>query len=61
MGLPVILTPQAIEDLGERSGDVEASYAWSQKLAQATGWRAEVPLREGLERTVAWFREGRRA
>ena len=48
-----------IEDLGERPGDVGASYAWSQKLAGATGWRAQVPLREGLERTVAWFREAR--
>jgi UDP-glucose 4-epimerase len=46
-----------IDDLGERPGDVAASYAWSEKLAGATGWRAQVPLREGLERTVAWFRE----
>jgi UDP-glucose 4-epimerase len=45
-----------VTDLGERPGDVHASYAWSQKLAKATGWRAQVPLREGLERTVEWFR-----
>ena len=45
-----------IEDLGERPGDVAASYASSARLMAATGWRAQVPLREGLERTVAWFR-----
>jgi UDP-glucose 4-epimerase len=45
-----------IDDLGERPGDVRALYASSEKLAAATGWRAQVPLREGLERTVEWFR-----
>jgi UDP-glucose 4-epimerase len=45
-----------IEDLGERPGDVPASYAWSQKLTQATNWRAQVDLPEGLRRTVAFFR-----
>ncbi|MBF6600194.1 MAG: NAD-dependent epimerase/dehydratase family protein [Dehalococcoidia bacterium] len=45
-----------IDDLGERAGDVPATYASSEKIAAATGWRAQVPLREGLERTVAWFR-----
>ena len=46
-----------VEDLGERAGDVPANYATSEKLRQATGWRAQVPLREGLERTFAWYRE----
>jgi UDP-glucose 4-epimerase len=49
---------QPIEDLGERAGDVLATYAWSEKLKQATGWRAQVPLRDGLERTYEWFRAG---
>jgi nucleoside-diphosphate-sugar epimerase len=44
------------EDLGERAGDVAANYASSEKLASATGWRAQVGLREGLERTIEWFR-----
>jgi len=46
-----------ITDLGERPGDVPASYAWSKKLADTTGWRAQVPLHEGLERTVEWFQQ----
>ena len=45
-----------IEDLGERAGDVPATYASSAKLAAATCWRAQVALHEGLERTVEWFR-----
>jgi UDP-glucose 4-epimerase len=49
---------QPIEDLGERAGDVPAMYAWSEKLTQATGWRAQVALRDGLERTYEWFRAG---
>ncbi len=46
-----------VTDLGERQGDVPASYAWSKKLADTTGWRAQVSLHEGLERTVEWFRQ----
>ena len=52
----IVGTELAIEDLGERPGDVHATYAWSEKLAKATGWRAQVGLHEGLERTVEWFR-----
>ncbi|MEX2245657.1 MAG: NAD-dependent epimerase/dehydratase family protein [Dehalococcoidia bacterium] len=49
-------TELAIDHLGERPGDTPASYASSKKLIAATGWRAEVALREGLERTIEWFR-----
>ena len=45
-----------IEDLGARAGDVPANYASSEKLAALTGWRAQVGLHEGLERTIEWFR-----
>jgi UDP-glucose 4-epimerase len=45
-----------IDDLGERPGDVPANYASSQKLRGATGWRAQVPLRDGLVDTVEWFK-----
>jgi UDP-glucose 4-epimerase len=46
-----------IDNLGERAGDVPATYAWSEKIAAATGWRAQVPLHDGLARTVDWFRQ----
>jgi UDP-glucose 4-epimerase len=46
-----------INDLGERAGDVAATYASSAKLHQATGWKAKVGLEEGLRRTVDWFKK----
>jgi UDP-glucose 4-epimerase len=48
-----------IKDLGERAGDVPATYASSEKIAAATGWRVQVGLQEGLERTIEWFRSRR--
>jgi nucleoside-diphosphate-sugar epimerase len=35
-------------------GDVYCSYA---RIEAALGWRPTVPLREGLARTVAYYRE----
>jgi UDP-glucose 4-epimerase len=38
-----------------RAGDVLRSYADTTKARQRLGWRAEVSVPEGLDRTVAWF------
>ena len=46
-----------IDDLGERAGDVEASYASSEKLRTQLGWAPQVDLEEGLRRTIAHYRE----
>lgn len=46
-----------VEDLGSRPGDVPATYASSEKLMRLTNWRPEVDLREGLRRTIAYYRE----
>jgi UDP-glucose 4-epimerase len=46
-----------IDDLGERPGDVPASYASSEKLRRACGWRPRVDLEEGLRRTIEHYRE----
>jgi UDP-glucose 4-epimerase len=46
-----------IDDLGERPGDVEASYASSEKLRTELGWEPQVDLEEGLRRTIAHYRE----
>jgi len=46
-----------VEDKGERAGDVMATYASSKKLEEKTGWKAEIPLEEGLRKTVAWFKD----
>ncbi len=45
-----------IDDLGERPGDVEASYASSEKLRTELGWQAQVDLEEGLRRTIEHYR-----
>lgn len=45
-------------EFGEpRPGDVRHSEAAIDKAAELLGYRPEVELREGLERTVAWFAE----
>lgn len=40
-----------------QQGDVYQTYADSSALAEATGFRPRTPLREGIERTVAWFKD----
>jgi UDP-glucose 4-epimerase len=45
-----------IRDLGERAGDTQATYASSKKLTQATGWVAETSLKEGLRKTIDYFK-----
>ncbi|MNS49167.1 UDP-glucose 4-epimerase [compost metagenome] len=44
-----------------RSGDVIHSVCDPARLADRLGYRARVPLAEGLARTIAWMREGARA
>ena len=46
----------AVEDKGERPGDVPALYATSESLRRATGWQAQVDLEEGLRRTIDYYR-----
>ena len=45
-----------IQDLGSRPGDTRATYASSQKLQQKTPWRPQTSLRDGLVRTVDYFK-----
>jgi UDP-glucose 4-epimerase len=37
--------------------DIGSFYADSTKFRAVTGWEPRVPLREGLARTVAYYRE----
>jgi dTDP-glucose 4,6-dehydratase len=41
----------------ERPGQVERHVGSTEKIARLTGWRARTSFDEGLERTVAWYRE----
>ena len=40
-----------------QAGDVYQTYADSSALAEATGFKPNTPLQEGIDRTVQWFRE----
>lgn len=42
---------------GLPGGEIRDQYLDSSKLAALTGWRAAVELREGLARTLDWYRE----
>ena len=41
----------------ERPGQVDRHIGSTVKLEQLTGWRASIAFDDGLERTVAWYRE----
>ena len=46
-----------VADLGKRPGDVPANYASSAKLKKTVGWKAKVSLREGLRRTINFYKQ----
>lgn len=45
------------EFLPMQQGDVYQTYADSSALAEATGFKPNTPLQEGIDKTVAWFKE----
>lgn len=50
-----------IEYLPNQPGDVPITYADVSKAASLLGYSPKVPIREGLKRFVAWYREHGRA
>jgi CDP-glucose 4,6-dehydratase len=46
---------------GSPSGEIDRQYVDSSKLRELTGWRPAVGLREGLGRTLEWYRATPRA
>jgi UDP-glucose 4-epimerase len=47
----------AVERKPARQGEVERSCLDTSAIAEALGWRAQVPLAEGLARTLGWARQ----
>jgi dTDP-glucose 4,6-dehydratase len=43
--------------VAERPGQVDRHIGSTEKLERLTGWRAQTSFRDGLERTVAWYRD----
>jgi CDP-glucose 4,6-dehydratase len=41
---------------GNPPGEIDRQYLESSKIREVTGWQPEVDLREGLERTIEWYR-----
>jgi len=42
---------------GNPAGEIDRQYVDSSKLRELTGWRPEVELRDGLRRTLKWYRD----
>lgn len=45
-----------IRGAGTPAGEIDRQYVDASKLEALTGWRPEVELRDGLRRTVEWYR-----
>ena len=41
----------------ERPGQVDRHIGSTEKIERLTGWRARTSFDDGLERTIAWYRE----
>ncbi|WP_411276763.1 dTDP-glucose 4,6-dehydratase [Gaiella sp.] len=50
-------TPSTKVYVPERLGQVDRHIGSTDKMAELTGWRAQTTFAEGLEQTVAWYRE----
>lgn len=46
-----------IQDLGKRLGDVSANYASGEKIKKEADWRAKVNLKEGLTKTIDFYKK----
>ncbi|HEX4956076.1 MAG TPA: GDP-mannose 4,6-dehydratase [Thermoanaerobaculia bacterium] len=53
-----LAVPPLIEYLPTQPGDVPITYADVSKARQLLGYSPKIPIREGLRRFVAWYREG---
>lgn len=48
-----------IDQLPDQPGDVPITYADVSHAAEVLGWRPEVPIREGIDRFVSWYKAER--
>ncbi len=46
-----------IRGAGNPDGEIDRQFVDSSKLRELTGWRPAVELRDGLARTIEWYRE----
>ncbi len=56
--LDIVGKPRSLkEHVAERPGQVDRHIGSTEKTERLTGWRARTSFEDGLERTVAWYRE----
>src|ERR687886_803423 len=58
MVLDALGKPSSLKEfVTERPGQVDRHIGSTEKMERLTGWRAGTSVPEGLERTIAWYRE----
>ena len=57
--LKILADGWRIEYEPRHTADVASTWADVGKAARILGWKAQVPAREGLRRTVEWYRGNR--
>ena len=45
-----------VRGVGTPEGEIDRQWVDAAKLSALTGWRPQVPLEEGLRRTIEWYR-----
>jgi CDP-glucose 4,6-dehydratase len=48
-----------VRGAGTPAGEIDRQYVDASKLRAMTGWEPRVTLQQGLERTIAWYRQHR--
>jgi len=51
--------PVSIREAGVQAGDVRDTEASTERMAEALGWSARIPLEQGLARQVEWWERSR--
>jgi dTDP-glucose 4,6-dehydratase len=56
--LEILGKPESLKQhVADRPGQVDRHIGSTDRAAELLGWRSRIPFQEGLERTVAWYRD----
>lgn len=54
------VSPSKIRHIGDRPGQVFRHTASAEKARHLLGWQARTSFRDGLDKTIAWYRDNRK-